>query len=165
MFRRSLHLFALFVVLAGLLGSSFALLAQDTEYRGRKFKKLPPQARIEVSVVRDMDGKPLENSAVIFHLVGDKGNMELKTNDEGKAVLDVLSQGCTVQLQIIAKGFQTYGGEYKIDKPDQSIEVRMKRPGELYSIYKKHPENDAKPAQNGSVAPATPAVTPAQPKP
>jgi len=53
-----------------------------------------------------------------------------------------------VRLQIIAKGFQTYGADYPIDKGDLAIEVRMKRPGEQYSIYKSHPENkqdEAKP--------------------
>ena len=47
-----------------------------------------------------------------------------------------------MRLQIIAKGFQTYGGDYKIDKGELAIEVRMKRPGEQYSIYKPHPESD-----------------------
>jgi hypothetical protein len=43
-----------------------------------------------------------------------------------------------VRLQIIAKGYQTYGGDYKIDKDEMTIEIRMKRPGEQYSIYKNH---------------------------
>jgi hypothetical protein len=69
--------------------------------------------------------------------------MELKSNEDGKAVIDVLPIGDTVRLQIIAKGFQTYGQDYKVDKPQLTIEVRMKRPGEQYSIYKEHPD-DAK---------------------
>ena len=43
-------------------------------------------------------------------------------------------------MQIIAKGFQTFGDDYKIDKDQMAIEIRMKRPGEQYSIYKNHPE-------------------------
>lgn len=156
MFRRSISALALLLAVVGLIGSSLLLQAQDNDHRGRKFKKLPPQARIEVVVLRDINGRPIENAAVIFHLIGDKGNMELKTNDEGKAVLDVLSVNSKVELQIIAKGFQTYGGELLLDKPDQSVEIRMKRPGELYSIYKPHPANggDQKP-----VEPTTPAAT------
>ena len=46
--------------------------------------------------------------------------------------------GDTVRLQIIAKGFQTYGEDYKIDKPEMAIEIKMKRPGEQYSVYKNH---------------------------
>ena len=66
--------------------------------------------------------------------------MELKTNEDGKAIIDVLPIGDTVRLQIIAKGFKTYGDDYKVDKAQMAIEIRMKRPGEQYSIYKNHPE-------------------------
>jgi hypothetical protein len=66
----------------------------------------------------------------------DTGNMELKTNEDGKTVIDVLPIGDTVRLQIIAKGFQTFGDDYKIDKAEMAIEIRLKRPGEQYSIYK-----------------------------
>jgi hypothetical protein len=43
-------------------------------------------------------------------------------------------------LQIIAKGFQTYGDDFKIDKTEMAIDIRMKRPGEQYSIYKPQSE-------------------------
>ena len=43
-----------------------------------------------------------------------------------------------MRLQVIAKGYQTYGEDFEIDKPELSIDIRMKRPGEQYSIYKKH---------------------------
>jgi len=111
---------------------------QKSSGRGRKYKAPPPTSRVEVSVVRDTDGKPITNAAVIFHMVGDKGNMELKSNEDGKAVIDVLPTGSTVRLQIISKGFQTYGEDYKIEDASMGIDVRMKRPGEQYSIYKPH---------------------------
>jgi hypothetical protein len=94
-------------------------------------------------VLRDVNGKPIENAAVIFHLVGEKGNMELKTNEDGKAVIDVLPLNSSIRLQVIAKGFQTYGQDFTIDKDQMAIEAKMKRPGEQYSIYKKHPEDGA----------------------
>lgn len=96
-------------------------------------------------VVRDDDSKPIENAAVIFHLDGDKGNMELKTNEDGKSMIDILPVGSTMRLQIIAKGYQTYGQDYKIDKSAMNVDVRMKRPAAQYSIYEKHDESaDAK---------------------
>jgi hypothetical protein len=112
-------------------------------------------------VVRDINGKPIENAAVIFHPMEgerDKGNMELKTNEDGKAIIDVLPIGDTVRLQIIAKGFQTYGDDFKIDKTQMAVDIRMKRPGEQYSIYKNHPE-----ATHGGKSPdaAKPAPPPA----
>lgn len=134
---------AVFALVAGLVNLS----AQDAPKRGRKYKSPPPTSRIEVTILRDVNGKPIENAAVIFHPMEgekDKGNMELKTNEDGKAVIDVLPIGDTIRLQVIAKGFQTYGEDFKIEKPEMAMEIRMKRPGEQYSIYKDHGGEAAK---------------------
>ena len=140
--RRSLFLrFAVWMAAVVMAAGMFSTNAQEPSRRGRKYKSPPPTARIEVTILRDANGKPIENAAVIFHPMEgekDKGNMELKTNEDGKTVIDVLPIGDTVRLQIIAKGFQTYGQDYKVDKAAMAIEVRMKRPGEQYSIYKNH---------------------------
>jgi hypothetical protein len=141
MSRRSL--FRLCAVVASLvlvLSSLTAGAQQKASNRGRKFKAPPATSRIEVTVLRDINGKPIENAAVIFHGVHDKSNMELKTNEDGKTVIDVLPIGEPVRLQIIAKGFQTFGDDYEVDQPRIGIEIRMKRPGEQYSIYKDHHE-------------------------
>jgi 5-hydroxyisourate hydrolase-like protein (transthyretin family) len=122
---------------AGFLVGIVSVNAQESNKRGRKYKAPPPMTRVEITILRDSNGKPIENAAVIFHpMEGEKnkGNMELKTNEDGKTVIDVLTLGDKVRLQIIAKGFQTYGQDYKLDKPEMAIEVRMKRPGEQYSI-------------------------------
>ena len=170
-YRFLFHL-SVFVAICGLAVSSLAAGAQqDTAKRGRKYKAPPPFARIAVTVLRDGSGKPIENAAVIFHpMQGEKdnGNMELKTNEDGKTIIDVLPIGDTVRLQIIAKGFQTFGEDYKIDKAEMAIEIKMKRPGEQYSIYKKHdgtadaiksPDEDktAPPAKDAVPADAKPA--------
>jgi len=139
MFRRSFFHLSVVVAALGLIVISLTAYGQDANKRGRKFKPQPPASRIEVTVLRDVNGKPIENAAVVFHLVGDKGNMELKTNEDGKAMIDVLETGSRVRLQVIAKGFQTYGDDFTIDQPTMVFEVKMKRPGEQYSIYKPHP--------------------------
>ncbi|HEY3627300.1 MAG TPA: carboxypeptidase-like regulatory domain-containing protein [Terracidiphilus sp.] len=139
MYRRSLVSSCVVFVLCGFLG--LASFAQESNKRGRKYKAPPPTSKIQVTILRDSDEKPIENAAVIFHTVKEKGNMEIKSNEDGKALIDVLEIGEIVRLQIIAKGYQTYGGDYKIDKDQMAIEVRMKRPGEQYSVYKPHPEN------------------------
>ena len=64
-----------------------------------------------------------------------KRQLEVKTNEDGKTVIDVIPIGDTVRMQIIASGFQTYGEDYKVDKDQITKEVRMKRPGQQYSIY------------------------------
>jgi hypothetical protein len=154
MFRRSLLLSAALLTVSGVLFSLPGLRAQDssssTDRWTRKYKPPPPSARIQVTVLKADNGKPIENAAVIFHPIEgdkDKGYMELKSDEDGKAMIDVIPVGDTVRLQVIANGFQTYGGDYKIDKPEVSMEVKLKRPQSQYSIYK---DNGAAASNNGS---------------
>jgi 5-hydroxyisourate hydrolase-like protein (transthyretin family) len=138
MFDRSLLRFSAVTAAFTLLFVTFAFAQENTNPHPRKYKVPPPAARIEVRVIRDANGKPIENAAVIFHpLEGDtdKGALEVKTNEDGKTVIDVIPIGDTVRMQIIASGFQTYGEDYKVDKDQITKEVRMKRPGQQYSIY------------------------------
>jgi hypothetical protein len=149
---RSFIRFAASIAILSFSLSLLPLAAQSKSQstgRGRKYQAPPESATIHVTVLRDSDGKPLENVAVIFHpLEGerDKGGMELKTNEDGKTTIDVIPIGDTIRMQVFAKGYQTYGEEYKVDKLEISKEVRMKRPGKQYSIY----EHAAESQKNGS---------------
>lgn len=140
MFRRSVLRLAILATGFALVASSLHVGAQqDNARRGRKYKAPPPSSRIEITVLRDSNGKPIEHAAVIFHPIEgerDKGGMELKSNADGVAVIDVIPMGDTVRLQVIAKGFQTFGEDFEVNKSSIAMEVRMKRPGEQYSIYK-----------------------------
>jgi len=160
-----------FAALLLLAISTLAHAQDDSVRRGRKYKAPPPTAHFEITVLRASSGKPVENAAVIFHpLAGgkDDGNMELKTNDEGKTTIDLLEIGSTVRVQIIAPGFQTYGEDYKIDKDTMTVEVKLKRPAKQYSIYqdaegkKPDPPKDApKPdAPKDAPKPAAPTTPP-----
>ena len=152
MFRRVFLRFSIVFACICVLGGSIALRAQnDDSTRGRKYKAPPLSAHIEVTVLRDSSGKPIQDAHVIFHPIEgdkDKGALELKTNEDGKIVIDVIPIGDTVRLQVIANGFQTYGQDYKIDKPALSMEIRMKRPGAQYSVYKNSGANSG--SGNGS---------------
>jgi hypothetical protein len=170
------------LLLAGLVSAVAFAQDADSPKRGRKYKAPPATSHVEVTVLRASNGKPVENAAVIFHPLEDgrnAGNMELKTNDEGKAVIDLLTTGSDVRLQIIASGFQTYGEDYKVDKDNMSIEVKLKRPAPQYSIYKKSegaasspdksqdPPKDAAPkdaAPKDAAPDAKPDATPDPPK-
>ena len=125
-------------VLLALL-SALPALSQE---RGRKYKAPPPVARIAITVIRASNGKPVEDAAVIFHTFHegkDQGNMEIKTNEDGKAVLDVIPIGDEVQLQVFKSGFQTYGETFTNDTPTRDLQVKVKRPSGQYSIYQKGP--------------------------
>ena len=166
MVRATFFRFAVILAAFGLLLTALPSNAQSTDRRGRKYKAPPPTARIDVTVLRDVNGKAIENAAVVFHSIeGDRdtGNMELKTNSDGKTVIDVLPIGCIARVQIIARGFQTYGADYKVDKPEMSIEIKLKRPGAQYSIY---PPRETKPkAEEKPVPHPDGEASPGQPQP
>lgn len=140
MIRAQLH--------CGLLMAAMVLVPlvhSQQDSRGRKYKPPPATCKVTVTVVRSYNGKPVENAAVVFHpLKGgkDQGNMELKTNEDGKVLLDLIPIGDTIRLQVIAEGFQTYGKEYQLPGDSREIVVKLDRPQRQYSIYQKHPGND-----------------------
>lgn len=154
------------LLIAGVaLAVGVAAHAQDANSnRGRKFKVPPPTARIEIEVVRTTNGKPIENASVIFHELDghDKGNMQLKTNEDGKAVIDVLEIGSTIRFQVVAQGYQTYGQDFKIEKPNLSLLVKLSRPVDQYSTYKDHTK-DAGQAPPVQQTPQTTSPTTAPP--
>jgi len=164
MVRRSLIRLSVILAGLGLVFSSITVSGQDKWHRGRKYKAPPPTSRIEVTILRGDDDKPVTNAAVVFHLIGDKGNMELKTNDDGKAVIDVLPTNSKVLLQVIAHGYQTYGGDYAIDKPSMAITVRLNRPGQQYSIYSKQHNQATQNGQNSDKGSTPDASKDASPK-
>ena len=95
-------------------------------------------------VLKDYNGKPIRNASVIMHPVKGNGQqkntgLQLKTDAEGKASFDGVPFG-KLRVQVIATGYQTYGDDYAIDKQQMEIVIKMKRPGEQYSIYKDRPE-------------------------
>jgi hypothetical protein len=119
----------------------------QTDGHGRKWKPLPSTAHIVVTVVKGFNGKPLPNAAVVFHAVRegkDDGNLEVKTDPEGKATIDVIEVGSHLSVQVIANGFATFAQELDVDGPSKAIEVKLIRPRAQVSQYE---DNDGKAAQ------------------
>ena len=130
------------VVIAAALLVPTALVAQE-KGRGRKYTAPPPTSKITVTVTKAANGKPLENVAVVFHPIKngkDEGGMELKTDENGQAKLDVIPVGDTLRLQVIATGYQTFGNDYPITADTKEIAVKLRHPARQYSIYEKHPD-------------------------
>ena len=144
-----------------LLIAGFPLLCAGAGQRtGRKYTPPPATATIKVIVLRATNGKPIPNAAVVFHPMEgdkDKGALELKSDEDGKVTIDVIPIGDTVRLQVIADGWKTYGDDYKIDTDSKEIVVKMKRPGEQYSLYgESHtaPNNTAPKGESNSATPS-----------
>lgn len=111
--------------------------AQRDEH-GRKWKPLPPLAHIVVTVVKGFDGRPMPNVAVVFHATlngRDSGNLEVKTDPEGKATIDVIEVGSNVNVQVIANGFATHAQNINVTGATKFLEVKMLRPREQVSQY------------------------------
>jgi len=106
-------------------------------------KKADPLSTLNFVVIRDENEKPVRNAAVVMHPVDEDGKqvragLELKTGPEGKASYEGVPYG-KLRIQVLAPGFQTYGGDYVVSEPNMDITIKLKRPTKQYSIYEDHP--------------------------
>jgi hypothetical protein len=114
-----------------------------------KKKASDPLATLNFVVMRDENDKPVRNAAVVMHPVDEEGNqtrngLELKTSPEGKASYEGVPYG-KLRVQVLAPGFQTYGGDYMVNEPNMDITIKLKRPTKQYSIYEDHPAQQQPP--------------------
>jgi hypothetical protein len=103
-----------------------------------------PVAALRFVVVKETNGKPVKNAAVVLHPVNrkgkqERGGMELKTDQDGKTGFDGIPYG-PLRVQVLAQGFQTFGEDYDIKKPEMEITIKLKRPAGQYSVYDGHPQ-------------------------
>jgi len=138
--RKSVSIMTAAVIVFG-LGLVGLATAQDDD---------GPMSDLRFVVVRDSNGKPVRNAAVVLHPVNrkgkqTKGGLELKTDNEGRTNIDGIPYG-PLRVQVLAPGFQTFGEDYEINKPELEITVKLKRPGGQYSTYEDH--GDAKKADD-----------------
>lgn len=134
-----------------------------------------PTSNVRFSVIRDYNGKPVRNASVILHPVNRKGQQErsglqLKTDAEGNTNFDGVPYG-PLRIQVLAPGFQTYGEDFAISKPETQITIKLKRPIDQYSTYgsskpgtEKNNGQDASP-QNSSGQNPPPTDAASDPKP
>jgi Carboxypeptidase regulatory-like domain len=104
-----------------------------------------PTSSLQFVVVRDSDGKPVRNAQVVLHPVKRKGKqengeLELKTDMDGKASVDGIPYG-PLRVQVLAPHFQTYGEDYEVNQAQMGITVKLKHPSDQYSTD----GNDKKP--------------------
>jgi len=127
--------FSMVMAVAVLLGIGLAGLAWAQDDEG-------PTSSLRFVVVRDSDGKPVRNAEVVLHPVKRKGKqapgeMELKTDAEGKTNVDGIPYG-PLRVQVLAPHFQTFGEDYEINKAEMEITVKLRHPGGQYSVYENH---------------------------
>jgi len=108
-------------------------------------------AQLNFVVVKDENGKPVRNASVVLHPVEkdgkqSKGGFQLKTDPDGKATFPGAPFG-KLRVQVLARGFQTFGQDYDIDEPVEEITIKLKRPQGQYSIYDDKNKPEEKPKQ------------------
>jgi hypothetical protein len=129
-------IFLVLAVVLGILAMAVAALAQKDTEEG-------PTSFLNFLVIKEDNGKPVRNAAVIMHPVNvrgkqEKGGMELKTDPDGRTNFDGIPYG-KLRVQVLAPGFQTYGEDFDINKPKMEFTIKLKRPQGQFSVYGDHP--------------------------
>ena len=125
------------------LSAVLALLVAPVLLVGGDQNKASSQSSvIKFVVLKDDNGKPVRNASVILHSIGShgkqaKGGFQLKTDADGKIETEGIPYG-PLRVQVIAPGFQTFGDDYTVNQPEQTVTIRLKRPTGQYTIYDQH---------------------------
>jgi hypothetical protein len=97
-------------------------------------------AVLNMVVIRESNGKPVKNAEVVVHMLDKEGRpkqegLELKTHDDGKADAPGIPFG-KIRVQVIARGFRTFGQDFEISRPQMEITIKLQKPQDQFSIYK-----------------------------
>ena len=115
-----------------------AALSAQREQHGRGYKPPSPTATVVITVQKAANGKPMPSTSVIFRAVRDgkdNGNLEMKTDGDGRASIDLLEVGSHVTVQVLAPGFASYATDFDLTSSGKEMQVRLERPRAQVSQY------------------------------
>lgn len=102
-----------------------------------------PMSSIKVQV-KTLNDKPVDRASVIVQFVEGRSivklgkkimtRWEVRTNQEGIAKVPALPQG-KVRIQVIAKGFQTYGAIHEANEENETITIKLNPPQPQYTAH------------------------------
>jgi hypothetical protein len=146
------------------VGCLLLVLALSGVAAAQRDKAEDPTAVLNFLVIKDDNGKPIRNAAVIMHPVSEagkqsRGGLELKTDIDGKTSFDGVPYG-TLRVQVLASGFQTFGEDYNVDRAKLNFTIKLKRPQGQYSVYQDHPEEKGTDKKDDKTPPADPNAKP-----
>lgn len=120
-----------FAFLGVLLGTALPVLAEDA------------MTRLKVEV-QTLAGRPVDRASVVVDFVEGRSivklgkkiitHWEVRTNQEGLAKVPALPQG-KVRIQVIAKGFQTFGQIYDVAEEEKTIAIKLNPPQPQHSEH------------------------------
>jgi hypothetical protein len=99
--------------------------------------------RLNVQVT-SLGGKPIDRADVVVRFVKGRSviklgkhirtTWEMRTNQEGIAKVPEIPQG-TILIQVIAKGYQTFGQTFEVGEAEKTLEIKLNPPQEQYSAH------------------------------
>ena len=99
--------------------------------------------RLEVQVTTQ-GGKPIDRAGVVVRFVEGRSvvklgkkirtTYEMRTNQDGIAKVPSIPQG-KILIQVIAKGYQTFGKTFEVDEEAKTIEIKLNPPQQQYSSH------------------------------
>ena len=102
-----------------------------------------PMTRLNI-VVKTQGGKPVDRASVVVRFVEGhsvvklgkaiRTTYELRTNQEGEVQVPSIPQG-KIRIQIIAKGYQTFGNVFDVSEEEKKIEIALNPPQQQYSAH------------------------------
>jgi Carboxypeptidase regulatory-like domain len=103
----------------------------------------PPMSKLRIEV-KTLSDKPVDRASVVVHFVEGRSvvklgkkimtNWETRTNQDGVARIPSIPQG-KVRIQVIAKGYQTFGQIYDVAEEEKTIEIKLNPPQPPYSAH------------------------------
>ena len=94
-------------------------------------------------VVTNTNGKPVDRANVIVRFGGRKvvklgkkvmTQWEMRSTQEGIADIPEMPKG-SIRVQVIAKGYQTFGDTFEVTEDERTIEVKLSPPQDQYSAH------------------------------
>ena len=100
-------------------------------------------------VVTTQSGKPIERADVVVRFGGRSvvkfGKMvrttwEMRSTQEGVAEIPEMPKG-KIRVQVIAKGYQTFGQTFEVAEDQRTIEIKLNPPQPQYSSHEPEKSN------------------------
>jgi hypothetical protein len=102
-----------------------------------------PMTRLNI-VVKSQAGHPVDRASVVVKFVQGhsvvklgkaiRTTFELRTNQDGEAKIPTIPQG-KIQVQVIAKGYQTFGQIFDVTEEEKTLDVTLNPPQQQYTAH------------------------------
>lgn len=136
------RMFSLLTLAAILALSAAALPAwqekEEKEEKGDKDKKELSYVRLRIEVVGGEKDEPVDNASVYVRYPEDGRSirkkliaLNLKTNANGVTRVPPIPRG-KAMIQVVAKGWKTFGKWYDLEKEGETIKIKLKEPPRWY---------------------------------